>query len=122
MYALYAYNCILAGPDPIEIDDIRKLVRKLDITEERNLEDFLGLNIDMKLNGTIHLTQSYLIDNILGDLDLLGEGVKTKTTPASHSKILKKNTNSDYFDNLFHYRSVIGKLSYLERGSQSDAS
>ena len=124
MYTLYTDDSILAGPDPTEIDDILKQMRKanLDITEEGTLEDFLGVNIDRKKDGSIHLTQPHLIDNILGDLNLLGKGVKTKTTPASPSKILMRHTDSEDFDNSFHYRSVIGKLNYLERGSRSDIS
>ena len=60
---------------------------KLEIIEEGTLEEFLRVNIDRKPDGIIHLTQSHLIDNILGDFDLLGKGFKTKTTPTSPSKI-----------------------------------
>ena len=50
MYALFTYGSILAGPDSIEIDHILKLTRKakLDITDEGNLEDLLGVNVDRK--------------------------------------------------------------------------
>ena len=51
---------------------------KLDITDEGTLEDFLGMNIDRKLDVSIHLTQPHLIDNISGDLNLLVKGVNTK--------------------------------------------
>ena len=124
MYALYTDDSILAGPDPQEIDEVIAQMRKvkLDITIEGTLEDFLGVNIDRKPNGTIHLTQPHLIDSILKDLNLLGKGVKTRDTPASSSKILMKHANSTPFDKSFHYRSVIGKLNYLERGSRSDIS
>ena len=124
MYTLYTDDSILAGPDPTEIDDTLKLMRrsKLDITEEETLEDFLGVNIDRKSDGTIHLTQPHLIDNILGDLDLLGKWVKTRTTLTSPSKILNRHQPSEDFDKSFHYRSVVEKLNYLERGIRSDIS
>ena len=80
---------------------------KLDITEEGTLEEFLGINIDRKSDDTINLTQPALIDNILGYLSLLGEGDKTKTTPESPSRILKRHQNNDDFDQSLHYRSVI---------------
>ena len=88
IYDLYTDYSILAELDPTEIDDILKLMRKykLDITEEGTLEDFMGVNIDRKPDGTIHLTQPYLINNILDDLNLLGKGVTTKTTPVIPSK------------------------------------
>ena len=95
---------------------------ELDITEEGTLEDFLGVNIDRKPNGSIYLTKLHLINNILEYFNLLGEGVKIKTTPASQSQILKRHQTSKDFENAFHYGSVIRKLNYLERGSQSDMS
>ena len=79
MYALYTDESILAGPHPTEIDDIIKQMcnAKLDITEEGTREDFLGVNIYWKPDDSIHFTQPHLVDNILGDPDLLGKGVNT---------------------------------------------
>ena len=124
MYALYTDDSILAEPDPKEINDILRLIRnaKLDITDERSLEDFLGFNIDRKYDGVVHFTQTHLIANILVNLYLLRKGVKTKTTPARISKILKRHETSENFDNSFHYRTVRRKLNYLERGSRSEKS
>ena len=122
MYVLCTDDSILAGPCPKEIDRIIERMRnaKLDITIEGDLEDFLGVNIDRRDDGTIHLTQPHLIDSILKDLRLDGEGVTTKRIPASSSKLLKRHADSKAFDGYFNYRSVIGKLNYLERGSRSD--
>ena len=122
MYVLYTDDSILAGPDEKEIDNVIAKMRKakLDITIEGTLEDFLGVNIDRKDDGTIHLTQPHLIDSILRDLNLDDDKVKTKTIPACSSRILKKHQDSEPFDKSFNYRSVIGKLNYLERGSRSD--
>ena len=124
MYVLYTDDSILAGPDEKEIDQIIQEMKlaKLDITVEGGLEDFLGINIDRRKDGTIHLTQPHLIDQILKDLRLDDENVTTKDTPASSSKILRRHTDSEAFDGSFNYRSVIGKLNYLEKGSRSDIS
>ena len=46
--------------------------------------------------------------------------IKPKDTPAASSYILKRHIDSEPFDNDFHYRSVIGMLNYLEKGSRSD--
>jgi hypothetical protein len=88
---------------------------KLEITIEGDLSDFLGVNIDQRKDGTIHLTQPHLIDQILSDLRLNDTTVKPRTTPAASSKLLTKHSNSKPFDNSFNYRSVIGKLNYLEQ-------
>ena len=123
LYVLYTDDSILAGPDEDEIkqiiDDIQNIA-KLNITIEGDLEDFLGVNIDRKKDGTIHLTQPHLIDQILKELRLEDDNVSTKTIPAACSKLLSRHSDSEPFDNSFNYRSVIGKLNYLERGSRPD--
>ena len=85
-------DSILAGPSEREIDQIIEKMRraKLDITIEGTLEDFLGVNIDRKEDGSIHLTQPQLIDSILRDLNLDNDNVKTKSIPACSSKIFEK--------------------------------
>ena len=129
MYALYTDDSILAGPDPKEIDNIIEKMKavNLDITIEGDLEDFLGVKISRKDDGTIHLLQPHLIDSILKDLGLdrppasgKHNPPKTKETPAAPNQILKRNENGTDFDGQFNYRSVIGKLNYLERGSRPD--
>ena len=59
LYVLYTDDSILAGPIEKEIDQIIKDLRKakLDLTIEGGLQDFLGVNIEKKTDGTIHLTQ-----------------------------------------------------------------
>ena len=61
------------------------------------------------------MTQPHLIDQILKDLRLDKENVVTKQTPAPVSTILNRNPNSESFDGHFNYRSVVGKLNYLEK-------
>lgn len=124
MYVLYTDDSILAGPDMQQLEQVVSDIRRagLAITEEGDLQDFLGVNISRRPDGAIHLTQPHLIDQILKDLRLDDEKVKPKATPAASSKILGRHDDSDDFDGHFNYRSVIGKLNYLERGSRSDIS
>ena len=122
MYALYTDDSILAGPNKAEIYQIIKEMKeaKLDITIEGDLQDFLGVNIEKKADGTIHLTQPHLIDQILKDLRLEDDNVTTKPIPASSSKLLSRHSDSEAFDGSFDYRSVIGKCNYLEKSTRSD--
>ena len=50
------------------------------------------------------------------------DDVSTKQTPAASSKLLKRHSDSEPFDNHFDYRSVIGKLNYLEKCTRLDIS
>jgi hypothetical protein len=121
---LYTDDSILAGPDKEERQQVIKDLKaaNLNITEEGDLEDFLGVQIDRKADGSVHLTQPQLIDQILKDLRLDQDNVTTKDVPASSSKILMRHSDSEPFDNSFHYKSVIGKLNYLEKTTRSDIS
>ena len=123
MYILYTDDSILAGPDEKEIATIVQDMKQvgLDVTEEGDIQDFLGVNIERKdADGSVHLLQPHLIDSILKDLNLMGDNAKTKDIPAASSRILKRNQDDPDHKSDFNYRSVIGKLNYLERGSRSD--
>ena len=84
MYVLYTNNSILEGPDPKDIyQDIKEIKAvKLNITDEADIQDFLGVKIDCKPDGTIHTTQYHLIDQILDEIKM-GKKMNTrmKDTP-----------------------------------------
>jgi hypothetical protein len=122
VYALYTDDSILAGPDPQELDKSIEETRvaSLAITVEGKLSDFLGVKITKEPDGTCNLTQPHLIDSILKNLRLEGDDTKVKDTPTKSSSILKSHVNSTDFDNNFNYRSIIGKLNYLEKCTRPD--
>ena len=122
MYIIYTDDSILAGPDPEELDSIINEIKDagLDITSDEGLEDFLGVNIERKSNGTFHLTQKRLINSILEDVGLSGTNVAVKSTPMASSKLLSRHPNSPSFNGHFNYRRVIGKLLYLEKSTRPD--
>ena len=99
MYVLYTDDYIISGIYPKErdkaVEDIKSA--KLDITIEGDIQDFLGVNIDHKPDGTIHMTQPHLVDQILDDLKM-GENVTPKPTSATSSKLLSRHSNSKNFD------------------------
>jgi hypothetical protein len=121
VYVLYTDDSILTGPDERELDRILKQMEEvgLKLTSEDGVTDFLGVKIDRK-GDEIHLTQPQLIDSILKDLNLDGPNVLTKDTPAATSKVLRRHLDSELFGQSFHYRSVVGKLNYLEKSSRPD--
>jgi hypothetical protein len=122
IYVLYTDDSILAGPDDKELDAIMKKMADsgLKLTQEGNLEDFLGVKIEKCDDGSFRLTQPHLIDSILKDLRLQGPGTATKDIPAPTSVLLRRHTHSEDFDRHFDYRSVIGKLNYLEKCTRPD--
>ena len=105
IYLLYTDDSILAGPDQDEISTIITEIQAtgLNITIEGDLQDFLGINIDRKEDGTIHLTQPHLIDQILEALRLNHDDCTIKSTPPSSSTLLSRHSDSPPFDGEFNY-------------------
>ena len=123
IYVLYTDDSILAGPNQDDIDQAIADIKKagLNITVEGDIQDFLGVNIERKDDGSITFSQPHLIDKILRAVRLGTDG-KNRDTPAASSYILKRHADSPDFDKSFDYRSVVGMLNYLDAGSRSDIS
>ena len=119
---MYTDNSIIAGPSKREVDEVVQEIKAagLNITIEGTLEDFLGVNINRKSDGSIHLTQPHLIDRIIKDLKMDMPDLKPKSIPATASRTLSFHSNLEWFDNSFHYRSVIGKLNFPEKSTRPD--
>ena len=121
LYVLYTDDTIITAPSIKLIDEAIEAIRStgLEVTDEGTIEDFLGVNITRKRDNTIHLHQPHLIDQILNDLHM-DKTVATKEIPAQSSTILSRHSSSPEHDKSFSYRSIIGKLGYLEKGSRPD--
>ena len=67
MCVLHTDDSILAGQDKEELQQVIADIKKagLDVTEEGDIEDFLGVNIDRVDDETFHLSQPHLIEQIL---------------------------------------------------------
>ena len=66
------------------------------------------------------MCKTHLIQQVLDDLNLKKENVKGKKTPMSASRIIHGHPKSERLDQSFKFRSVIGKLGYLDKGSRPD--
>ena len=59
----------MAGPNQHKIQKtIAQMKQKFDMTEEGNLRDFLGINIQRRDDGSYHLTQPHLVDQLMEQL------------------------------------------------------
>jgi hypothetical protein len=134
----YVDDGIFVGPTNKDIDEAyailsapvpptpRKGIRKtkpgyptLKMTDEGDHSDYLGVKVDHLENGTIKLSQPHLIKSILDDLGF-NERTGTKTTLAACTVKLNRDLHGLPFDDEWHYRSVIGKLNFLEKSTRLD--
>jgi hypothetical protein len=99
----------------------QKLQRSFDITLEGTLCDYLGIRIKKEGSNNLTLTQPHLIASILKDLGLDKPNTNTVDTPAVAKKIIAQDLNDPKHDELqFDYRSVIGKLNFLEKSTRPE--
>jgi len=103
-----------------EIDEMITLLRKtFQISDKGTLNEYLGIKIHCKGDGTFHLMQPQLIDSILDDLHLT-ETCKKLDLPYLVTKILHQDSEGASFDGHFNYCSVFGKLLYLEKSMRPE--
>ena len=125
VFLVYIDDCIVFGPNDTAIDevvkDLRMSSKNFTIDDQGEVGDFLGIQIQTRDDGSIVLTQPQLIDSIIHDLHLQS-GSNTKTTPAITTKLLHKDADGTEMTPEFHYRSVIGKLNFLEKSTRPDIS
>ena len=122
IYLLYTDDSILAGPNKQEINEIIDEIENsnLDITILGDIKDFLGVHVSKEDDGRLHISQPHLIDQIIDKT--FQSKAKPRWTPARSSSILHRHHHLPSFAPEFNYKSIIGKLNYLERGTRSDMS
>ena len=85
---------------------------------------YLGVKVTKTKDGNIKLVQPHLIAQILEDLHLHdnthSKPTPTKSTPTKSSTILKQDLDQEPMHGDFDYRSIIGKLYFLEKSTRLD--
>ena len=100
---------------------IQDLKSVFDLEDMGRVTDFLGVNVSVTASE-IKLTQPQLIKSIVDDLRLLSNK-SFPQTPSLTSRILQRNPDeSPHNPQHFDYRSLIGKLNYLEKTTRPDIS
>ena len=80
--------------------------------EEESVAGYLGIHIDRRSDGSIHLTQKGLIQKILDAMHLNDDAVTSVETLSADSlpiNLLGEKAHGD-----FNYASVNGQLNYLQ--------
>ena len=125
VFLVYIDYCIVFGPNDKAIDEVVNDLRlssiNFTLNDQGEVGDFLAIQIQTLDDGSIVLTQPQLIDSIIQDLHLQSRS-NHKNTPAITTKLLHKDADGPEMSQEFHYRSVIGKLNFLEKSTRPDIS
>jgi hypothetical protein len=116
----YVDDCLWFGKDEAALDsliDRMKTERKMNLKVESNdVSAFLGIQFTRR-GDTIELKQTGLLEKILEDAGM--QDCNSELTPAV-DKALGKDPNGAPFNELWSYRSIVGKLLYLAGNSRPD--
>jgi Reverse transcriptase (RNA-dependent DNA polymerase) len=100
IYCLYTGDSIIATPTDKELDNVIKDMKStgLALTVEGFLENFLGVHINTKEDGTYKLSQQRLIDTVIQEVFRDYSPTTFKNVPMALSKLLSCHLESQDHD------------------------
>ena len=121
MFFFYVDDGIFISKHPQDVEAAIADLRHtgLDLEDRGSIADYLGINFRHKKDGSIFMSQPHLIDQLIRDIGLNPKS-HLPSTPAISSYILQRDETAAAYDSIWSYRSVIGKLNYLEKGTRPD--
>jgi hypothetical protein len=129
MLLVYVDNCIIVGLDMSEIEEfvvsMQNGPENFILTDEGNIDKFLGLEIKWLGPKEFEISQPFLIDRIITFLGLQSDAADThcnnKFTPAA-AQILNKDLQGKPRKKTWKYMTAVGMMSYLQAHSRPDIS
>ena len=108
-------------PDKTKVDKAIEYLRreKLDIEDQGDITDYLRINFTYQKYVTIIMSQPQLIDQIIHYVKMKPNS-PLPSSPALTTKVLQREEKGPPFEGKFHYRPVICKLNYLDKGTRLD--
>jgi hypothetical protein len=89
--------------------------------EEESVAGYLGVHIERRDDGTIHLTQKGLADKTIDSLHLSVDEISPVDTPCTKYVPPTIDEDGELAHGEFSYPSVVGKLNYLQDHSRPDS-
>ena len=122
----YVDDCIIVGKSTKAIDALIHSLQNgqegFNLTDEGNIDKFLGVEITNRANGEFEMSQPHLISRIVAflGLEVLGEKVKHRDRVPASSVILDKDLEGKPRKKSWKYRTAVGMLSYLQANTRPD--
>jgi hypothetical protein len=120
----YVDDCFIIAKKQSVIDQLFESLdngpEKFNLTNEGQMEQYLGVDIKRNTDGTFELRQPYLIQRIL-DLCKVDDAFKSRATPAA-TLLLNKDVDGASRKYDWNYRSAVGMLGYLQGSTRPDIS
>ena len=117
---VYIDDCLIIAPSDAEVLKVyTDLQAEFEVTNEGPIDEYLGVKVERRANHTMKLSQPLLIQQILEEMGF-NQRTKGRTTPALSSQILNRDCKGTQKLTTWDYRSILGKLNYLEKSTRPD--
>jgi hypothetical protein len=123
VFLVYVDDGIFTGPNKDDIDQAISDLRAVDFTieDQGDLNDYLGIKINKRNDGTMELTQPQIIASILEDLNFQAN-TRIADTPALVGEVLQRDEDGPSAAHDVPYSKIVGKLNFLEKSTRPDIS
>ena len=92
---------------------------KFILEDEGSLDKYLGVDVDRRKDGSIHLSQSGIIARFLA-LVCINEHENSKDTPVVKLNFIRRDLEGSERRYASNYRQAVGKLGYLQGSTRPD--
>lgn len=118
MVVLYVDDAGIGAADPADIDKLIQQLRDLgfELKKEGDFNEFLGIKLEKREDGSVELTQTGLIDKILEATNMTD--CNPNRIPATGA--LGSDPDGPPMEETWNYRSVVGMLMYLSTNTRCD--
>ena len=115
-FFFYVDDGVFLCPDKTKVDNaIKELQQDLELEDQGDIADYLGINFTYQKDGKIVMSQPQLIDKLISDLKL-GPNAHLPPTPAVSSRILNREENAPAFKNVVSLPIGSRKIKLLRKG------
>jgi Reverse transcriptase (RNA-dependent DNA polymerase) len=113
LFLVYVDDGILVSPHNEHMQEELKILQtQFNIAVEGTLSKYVGVNIEGREDGTIHMTQPQLIQSVLKELNFTDD-TKVVSTPAFSTTVLKNGQGKATHSVDWLYHRMIGKLNFI---------
>jgi len=117
----YVDDCLIFAKEKEEIQKTCTQLKEMNFvfTEEGDVIEYLGIQIKNNKDGSMRLSQPYLLKRIIETIPGMKDA-NPRDTPAMPSVMLAKDVNGKPRKGVWNYRSVIGMMNFVAQSTHPE--
>jgi hypothetical protein len=117
---VFVDDCLIFSRDKAKVDGFIDQLRakNFDLTDEGDIQQYLGIDVKHRDDGTIELRQPFLIENLIKDFEDEVGTLNSCREPATPKQSMTSEGDARKWS--FSYPSYIGRLNFLSGSTRPD--